>query len=88
MYTESPVQEFTNRLETAYALLYKTDPEYAYSASRITAHDLAVKMVTALCKGSASKDGKGIKQVCTSLGLPFTYKAIQGYLGAYNEERP
>lgn len=72
--------KFTNELEKAYAFLFKHDPEYAYSAARNTPRELAEKMAAAFLKGSANKDGAGIKMACKALGIKQTMKEIAAFL--------
>lgn len=79
MNTENTAK-FTNELENAYAFLFKNDSEYAYSASRNTPRELAEKMTAAFLKGSANKDGTGIKMACKALGIKQTMKAISAFL--------
>lgn len=78
--SQARVDVFFLKLAAHYADLFANDPEYAYSASRTTPHDLARKMTIGLDTGSANKDGDGIKRTCRELGIPHTYKAIRAYL--------
>ena len=71
---------FESSLTEAYRTLFKTNPDYGYTASRISPEKLAAKMTIGLANGSANKDGYGIKQVCKLLGIKHTYKAIKEYL--------
>ena len=73
-------EKFQNTLEARYEDLFKTDSEYAYSAKISTPKLLAAKMTLSLSTGSANKDGKGIKQTCKILGIPYTYVAITSFL--------
>jgi hypothetical protein len=79
MNTENTTK-FTNELEKAYTFLFKSDPEYAYSAARNTPRELAEKMAAAFLKGEANKDGAGIKLACKAIGIKQTMKAISAYL--------
>ena len=79
MNTENTAK-FTNELEKAYAFLFKNDPEYAYSAARNTPRELAEKMTSAFLKGSANRDGAGIKLACKAIGIKQTFKAISSFL--------
>ena len=71
---------FQAELTRQYLALYESDPSYQYSRKHITAFDLAEKMVEGLYKGSANKDGEGIKRTCKALKLKYTYKAIREFL--------
>jgi hypothetical protein len=73
-------ETFQLALETAYRELFSTDPEYAYSASRITPEALAAKMTAGLATGGAKHDGTGIKRACKAVGIAHTVKAIRAYL--------
>lgn len=70
---ETFIAEYTAQLEYQYA----TNPEYAYSAARISAPDLASKMYASLRAGTANKDGAAIKATLKKLGIKNTYKAIK-----------
>ena len=72
---------FFETLASEYERLFATDPEYAYSAAHIAPRDLARKMTLGLDRGSANKDGQGIKNTCRKLEINHTYKAIRAYLG-------
>ena len=56
------------------------DPAYFAVFSKMTPEELAEKMMPALIRGSASKDGKGINRTCKALGIKHTYKAINDFL--------
>jgi len=73
-------QRFQDALTNAYIDLFANDPDYAYSSAHISPHALAHKMTEGLHKGSANKDGEGIKRACKACGIKQTYKAIQAYL--------
>jgi hypothetical protein len=73
-------ETFQAELEKQYSNLFATDPDYAYSASKISAGALATKMTAGLVTLSASKTGEGIKRTCKTLGIGYTYKAIRAYL--------
>lgn len=70
---------FYETLRKQYEHLFKTDPDYAYSASRVTPNGLALNMTLGLASGSANKDGAGVKNTCRALGIACTYKAIRTY---------
>jgi hypothetical protein len=74
------VSAFRRELALAYTHLFNSDPDYAFAKARTTPEALAEKMVNGLMDGSANKDGKGIKSVCKTLDIPYTYKAIKNYL--------
>jgi len=71
---------FETELAAQYKELYESDPEYSYSASIIGPNELATKMTKGLLTGSASKDGKAIKNVCKKLKIKHTYKEIKEFL--------
>lgn len=79
-HTQQNLDAFAARLEQEYKTLFESDPEYAFSASRISPADLARKMTLGLDNGSANKDGKGIQRTCKHFGIPYTYKAIRAFL--------
>ena len=56
------------------------DPDYIVVFSKMTPEELAERMMPALVRGSASKDGKGIQRTCKALGIKYTYKAINEFL--------
>jgi hypothetical protein len=72
-------ETFMNELARQYAELFKT-PDYAFVAGNTTAEELAKTMTDGLTRGTANKDGLGIKRTCKALKLPYTYSAIEGYL--------
>ena len=78
----SNADRFIEVLTAQYRDLFANDPEYAYSAQRTTPEALAGKMTVGLAKGSANKDGLGIKRTCKALGIKYTYTAIRAYLTA------
>jgi len=67
-------------LQVAYQDLFANDPEYAYSASRMTPGTLADKMLAAFLKGSGSNSGKGVARACKACSIGKTYKAIYAFL--------
>lgn len=73
-------QKFQEELEKQYEVLFATDKDYAYAASTSTPKELAEKMTGGLIRGSASKDGDGIKRTCKKLGIKHTYKGILEFL--------
>lgn len=73
-------QTFCDELQRQYAVLFATDPEYAYAAARMTPETLAIKMTASLAAGTANKDGAGIRMTCRMLKIPYTYTAIRAYL--------
>ena len=55
------------------------DPQnYAYAADRTDI--IADRMLAALEKKTASKDGYAFKKTCKELGIKHTYQAIYAYL--------
>lgn len=83
MKSQINLEAFNARLALEYEELFRTDPEYAYSASKITPSALARKMTLGLDSGSANKDGEGIKRTCKHFKIAHTYKAIRAF---FNEK--
>jgi hypothetical protein len=54
--------------------------DYSYIAGKVDV--VADKMLAAIERGSANKDGYAFKQTCKQLGIKHTYKAINEYLAA------
>lgn len=79
MNTENTAK-FTNELEKAYAFLFKNDSQYASTAAQMTPRELAEKMTAAFLKGSANKNGSGVKIACKALGIKQTMKEISAFL--------
>jgi len=71
---------FESTLAGEYVRLFESDPDYAYSAARISPDLLASKMVASLQNGTANKDGKAIKAACKKHNINYTYKAIRSFL--------
>ena len=57
----------------------ETDPAYALIKGRTD--DVAEKMLHALTRKSANKDGYAFKKTCKELGIKHTYTEIYKYLG-------
>ncbi len=72
-------QKFMDELTLAYRDLFATNPDYQFSATRISPEALALKITNGLHTGGANKDGEGIKRACKACGIKQTYKAIQSY---------
>jgi len=72
-------QTFRDTLAAQYHDLFNT-PDYAIAAARMTPEALATRMTDGLIKGTANKDGDGIKRTCKILGIKPTYAAIKQYL--------
>lgn len=51
--------------------------DYAYIAGRVD--EVADKMLAAIERGSANKDGFAFKRTCKELGIKHTYKAINAF---------
>lgn len=79
-HTQVGLDRFNEELTAQYTDLFANNPEYAYSASTITASGLARKMTLGLACGSANKDGAGVQRTCKKLGIGYTYTAIRAYL--------
>jgi hypothetical protein len=78
-HTQINLDAFYAYLRDTYAELFVTDPDYAYSASKITPDALARKMTLGLAAGTANKDGKGIRSTCSHFKIQHTYKAIRAF---------
>ena len=76
----SNYEKFKEELEKQYDNLFVNDSEYAYSASKTTPKELAEKMTDCLKRGSANKEGIGIKNTCKKFGIKYTYKDIIKFL--------
>jgi hypothetical protein len=72
-------QRFEQTLADCYRELFITDPEYSYSAATISPESLARKITDGLHRGTANKDGEGIKRACKAMGINQSYKAIQAF---------
>lgn len=73
-------EKFRAALEEAYIYLFANDPEYAYSASRITPALLAEKMTNAMIDNTANHEGAGFRRACKAVGIKHTRTAIRAYL--------
>lgn len=84
MKTPNPanVAALRKELTAAYTELFKTDPAFAYSASKLTPAELAEKMTVATVRGSASNTGPGFRRACKALSIPHTAKAIDAFIFA------
>ena len=69
-------QTFRDTLAGQYRELFTT-PAYSTAAARMTPEALATRMTDGLIKGTANKDGDGIKRTCKVLKIPYTYAAIK-----------
>jgi hypothetical protein len=54
--------------------------EYGYTVAEVPA--VVGKMVAALAKGSANKEGRAIRGTCRELGIPYTYAGLRTYFAA------
>ena len=79
MHTQHNLETFNTLLTEQYTELFTT-PEYSIVAKNFTPSEFARNMTLGLDQGTASKDGKGIINVCKALGIKHTYKAIREYL--------
>lgn len=66
---------YTRRLAEA---IQERPADYGYPASDAPA--VAARMVAALARGSANKEGKAIRGACRELGIPYTYAGIRAFL--------
>lgn len=66
-------------LEKLQECVNKYPDQYSYNQEQIKV--VADKMFSAFMKRSANKDGPAIKMTCKKLGIGYTYKAIEQYLG-------
>lgn len=71
---------FLAALKTAYADLFANDPAYAFSASKLTAPEMAEKMMIAIMSGSANLGGEGIKRACKVCGIAHSQRAADAFL--------
>ena len=67
---------FVAELTKEYADRFQNDPEYAYSAAKITPLALAVKMSNGVIEGTASF-GPALKSVCRRMRINPTFKAMR-----------
>ena len=72
-------ETFAATLAKHYAALFAT-PEYAVSARLYTPDMMAKKFTDGLTRGTANKDGEGIKRTCKELKIKHTYTAIAAFL--------
>lgn len=73
-------QKFYNTyLEKLQECVNKYPEHYSYDEKQVKF--VADKMYSAFIKRSANKDGPAIKMTCKELGIGYTYKAIEEYLG-------
>ena len=79
-HTQKNLDSFFEQLTKEYEILFRDDPDYAYSKSKTTPAELARKMTLGLDNGQANKDGEGIKRTCKHFKIPHTYKAIREFL--------
>lgn len=79
-HTQVNLEAFYDFLKNEYVNLFANDPEYAYSASKITPEALARKMTLGLDNGTANKDGKAIIAACKHFKIKHTYKDIRAFL--------
>jgi hypothetical protein len=85
--TPEPVILLNERLNTFYRVLadqyrhlFTNDSDYQYAAHNTTPEELARRMTLGLDRGSASKEGAGVRNTCNLLGIAYTYKSIRTYL--------
>jgi hypothetical protein len=71
---------FRDALIDAYRDLFATDPEYAYSASKMTPEGLADKMTASMIANTANHEGTGFRRACKVVGIKHTRRAIRAYL--------
>lgn len=70
---------YNTYLEKLQECVKKYPNEYAYSEDQVKV--VADKMYAAFLKRSANKEGPAVKMTCKTLGIGYTYKAIEEYLG-------
>lgn len=80
--------QFQEALAAAYANLFATDADYAFSAKSCTPESLAEKMTDAAMRGSANVTGRGFAAACRAVGIPHTGKAIDAFLGVAAPVKP
>lgn len=81
MKTATSASQFRAALVAAYASLFASNPEYAYSASETTPEALAGRMLEAVSRGTANTTGPGFRMACKACVIPHTRKAINAFLG-------
>ncbi len=79
---------FADALRNAYAELFATDADYAYSASKTTPEGLADRMVNAFITGSGSHTGKGVQMACKACEISHTAKAVFEFVGYVAPQKP
>jgi len=79
--TQINLDAFCARLTLEYTELFRSSPDYNYSAQHTTPEALARKMTLGLYNGIANKDGEGIKRTCKHFKIAHTYKAIRAFFG-------
>lgn len=74
-------KNFHKLLSSNYQRLFDSkDPDYVAVMTDMSPDELATKMTESLLRGTANKDGKGIKWTCRNLKINHTYKAITKFL--------
>ena len=68
--------EYLRQLEQARA---KYPAEYQWLPG-VDAVDVRDRMMQAIIRKSANKDGRAMRATCKALGIPYTYKGIYAYL--------
>jgi hypothetical protein len=77
-------ERFQTALEDAYVYLFANDPDYAYSASRLTPAQLAEKMTISMLANTANHEGSGFRRACKAVGIKHTRTAIRAFLAEDN----
>ena len=72
-------ETFASALTRHYTELFET-PEYAMAARLYTPEMMAKKFTDGLARGTANKDGDGIKRTCKELKIKHTYTEIAAFL--------
>ncbi len=73
------ISEYERQLQTA---IVKYPVEYGYPVTEVPT--VVGKMKTAFIRKSYNKDGRAIKATCKVMGIGYTYRDIDTFLG-YNE---
>ena len=78
--TQANLDAFAAFLESEYERQFTSNPEYAYSASKIAPAALARRMTLGLDNGTASKEGAAVREACKHFKIGHTYVAIRKFL--------
>jgi predicted DNA-binding protein (MmcQ/YjbR family) len=77
--TTNQIKFYETYMEKLQECVNKYPEQYSYDNTQVKV--VADKMFAAFMKRSANKEGPAIKMTCKKLGIGYTYKAIEQYLG-------